>query len=83
MVWQDIIFTIGSIIFIIALIPSIRGKDKPALSTSLLTGSILFIFSTTYLTLNLTFSTVTTGILASAWLILAFQKYNETKKSTK
>lgn len=53
MLWQDWVFAIGSLIFAAALIPSVRGQDKPALSTSLTTGSVLIIFALTYLTLSL------------------------------
>jgi hypothetical protein len=72
--WQDIVLAIGSFVFALALIPSIISKDKPALWTSLLTGSVLFVFTVTYATLSLWYATVTTAFSASLWVVLAIQK---------
>ena len=65
MQWQDWVFSIGTWIFIIALIPTLRGKQKPELSTSLVTGGILAIFVATYLSLNLWLSALS-NVLTSA-----------------
>lgn len=73
--WQDFIFTVGSIIFAFALIPSILGPHKPALASSAMTGTVLFIFSLTYLSLNLIFSACATFITGLMWSTLAIQKY--------
>jgi uncharacterized membrane protein len=78
--WQDLIFTVGQIIFVFALIPTIRGKSKPALSSSIITGSILLILALTYLTLGLWFSTLASIATSANWWILAFQKYQQIKK---
>ena len=77
MVWQDIILSIGSWLFIIALIPSILGKNKPPISTSVLTGSVLAVFSLTYATLELWLSVASTALLSLAWFLLAVQKYRK------
>ena len=53
MVWQDIVLSVGAWIFFIALIPSIKSRDKPAIMTSLPTGIVLVIFALTYATLGL------------------------------
>ena len=74
MSWQDIVLSVGSWIFIIALFPSLLGKDKPPVSTSFLTGGILLIYALTYITLHLWLSIASTGILALAWLWLGVQK---------
>lgn len=81
MPWQDWIFTIGQFIFVIALIPTIRGKDKPAFITSLITTIILFSFAATYTTLQLWGSALFASLNASAWGILAVQKYFLDKKN--
>lgn len=73
--WQDYVIAVGSIIFVIALIPSVLGKHKPALSTSLLTGTVLLVFAMTYLTLSLWFAAITTTLTATLWYVLAVQKY--------
>ena len=80
MPWQDWIFSFGSGVFIFALFPSVLSKDKPALSTSIPTGGVLFCFALTYVTLELWLSAVVTFINALIWWIIAFQKY-KVKKS--
>ena len=75
MTWQDIVFSVGSWIFIIALIPSLISKDKPPVSSSLLTGSVLLIYALTYTTLHFWLTVASTGLLAIAWLMLAIQKF--------
>jgi len=75
MTWQDIVFSVGSWIFIIALLPSLFGKDKPPISTSLLTGSVLLIYALTYVSLDFWLSVASTGLLAIAWLTLGIQKF--------
>lgn len=77
MLWQDIIFTVGSWIFIFSLIPTIQGKQKPELSTSIITTVVLSIFSITYLTLGLKLSAISTTGTAIGWGILAYQRYRQ------
>lgn len=72
---QDYILSFGSILFVIALIPSIRAKDKPALSTSLMTAVVLTVFALTYLSLKFWFATFSTSLTAVCWYILAWQKF--------
>lgn len=74
MTWQDIVLSVGSWIFVIALLPSIFGKDKPPLVTSLMTGTILVIYAFTYSTLHLWLSVASTGAVGLAWFTLAVQK---------
>lgn len=81
MTWQDIIFGIGQWIFVIALVPSVLGKDKPALASSVLTGTVLAIFAVTYMTLSLWAAGVSTLLVAGMWYTLAIQKYLAGKKS--
>lgn len=71
--WQDAVFTAGSIVFLIALIPTILGPSKPAASTSAMTGTVLLLFAVTYLTLGLYLSAVTTSLTAAAWLTVLVQ----------
>ena len=72
---QDFIITIGTLLFVAALIPTILAKDKPALVTSLLSGSVLLVFSAVFASLHLWFSAATDIANASCWLILGIQKY--------
>lgn len=75
MAWQDIILTVGNYIFAIALLPSVFGPDKPALSSSLMTGTVLAIFGVVYLSLGLVSSTFSVALTSVIWFVLAYQKW--------
>lgn len=79
MFWQDLILTIGNVIFIIALVPSILSKDKPAILTSILSFLVLMSFAGVYVSLSLWASAVFIFITSILWLILAIQKYNSNR----
>lgn len=71
--WQDIILSIGSLAFSIALIPTIRAYEKPAISTSLMTAFFLGTFVVVDMTLNLPFAAVTNVLAVILWTVLAVQ----------
>ena len=75
--WQDIVLTIGQVIFIIALIPAIKHKHKPPFLTSVLNGIVLFSFVIVYLSLSLWFAAITTAVVGGFLLSLAIQKKAE------
>ncbi len=75
MAWQDIIIAAGQWVFLLALLPSIFGKDKPALATSILTGVVLAVLAFTYSTLSLWVSTISGILVSSGWFTLAVQKH--------
>ena len=74
MAWQDIIIAAGQWVFLLALLPSILGKDKPALATSILTGIVLAVLAFTYATLSLRISTISAILVSVVWFTLAVQK---------
>lgn len=76
---QDYIFAVGGIVFLVSLIPSIRDKQKPALSTSLLTGGVLILFALTYASLRFWFAAITQSVTAVLWLVLAYQRLSQNK----
>ena len=78
--WQDITLAVGSLIFAIALVPSIMSKDKPALWTSTVTGGVLIVFTGTYASLSLWYATFTTALAAILWIVLALQKILQNKQ---
>lgn len=82
MSWQEIVFTVGSWVFLLALLPSLLGRDKPALLTSIATGSVLIAFAVAYLSLSLTSSGISIGLLGCLWLVLALQKYIQRRRKT-
>ena len=73
--WQDVIFSIGSVIFAIALLPSVFSNDKPALATSVMTGTVLVIFTITYATLGLWSTAIINGMVSTIWWVLAWQVF--------
>lgn len=75
MEWQDFVISAGQIVLFLALIPSVLSKDKPAFSTSLLTGSVLAVFAFTFVTLSMWFSGLSAGLVSVTWFLLAGQKY--------
>jgi uncharacterized membrane protein YjdF len=77
--WQDIIIAIGSLVFSIALLPSVFSKHKPALWTSVITGIVLFILALTYASLRFWYATTITALTASLWLVLAAQNIFQSK----
>lgn len=81
MAWQDIVLSIGQWVFLIALIPSILGKDKPALSTSLMTGSLLIVFAFVYASLFLWVGGVSAFLVGLGWFVLAFQKWQQKQQA--
>lgn len=76
MLWQDIVLAVGGYVLAIALVPTILGKNnKPALSSSLLTGGILVVYAYVYATLHFWNAMASVSIAAIAWFVLAAQKY--------
>lgn len=70
---QDFVLSAGSMIFIIALLPTVFSATKPAITTSLLTGSTLAVFAATYQTLGFTYACLTTAASAALWIVIAAQ----------
>jgi hypothetical protein len=75
--WQDWVLSIGSLLFVIALLPSIFGKDKPALKTCVLTAIVMTAFSITYGSLGLWYTMFTSAIVTIEWYILWYQKIRQ------
>jgi hypothetical protein len=80
MIWQDLLFAGGGIIFALALIPAILHGDKPPLATSLTTGLLLAAFVVGYATLGLWLAAFTTAASSALWLTLAFQKVTQSEQ---
>jgi hypothetical protein len=74
MSWQDIVYSVGNLIFALSLIPSIRSDDKPHLYTSIPTAALLLVFAFTSYTLGLIMTAVVTLIGSALWAVLAVQK---------
>lgn len=73
MSWQDIVFGVGSILFILALIPTIRSGEKPAPTTSAATATILFFFGIAYMSLDLWFAAATSYLTSLTWAFILYK----------
>jgi hypothetical protein len=75
MPWQDWVLSIGCFLILLSLIPTIRGDQKPALTTSVMSAAIVAVFAFTMTTLGLWISGLANGGIAIAWSVLAVQRY--------
>jgi hypothetical protein len=73
MSWQDMVMTCGQFIFAVSLIPTIRAKEKPAWSTSLMTSIVSTAYIPTLWSLGLYVSFVATILVTLGWWTLFFQ----------
>lgn len=80
MPWQDWVFSISGIVLGASLIPTIRGDDKPALSTGVLTTIFVFILATTMTTMGLWLAAVTNYFIVGAWATISMQKYQQIRR---
>ena len=71
--WQDWILSISVLALNIALIPSLWGKAKPRLATSLLTALFLLPQTVVFFSLSLWYSLAMVLVNITLWLILALQ----------
>ena len=71
---QDYIYTAGSILFILSLLPALKAKEKPPRFTCALTGSVLYVYAINGYTLDLYFTAITTLVTAAVWTVLLFQR---------
>lgn len=69
----DIIFTVGGVIFAVALLPSVFGENKPAWKTSLITAVVLTVYAITFATIGFVFSATMNTITAIMWFVLFAQ----------
>jgi hypothetical protein len=73
MPWQDWVFFLGGFVLLAGLVPTLRGPDKPALTTSLMSAGLITLFAVTMGTLGLWLSALANASVAVAWCIIAIQ----------
>ncbi len=74
--WQDVLLAIVNWTLFVSLIPTVLSKtQKPTLLTSILTAVALAAITFTYATLSLWFAALPVLLTASAWFVLAYQRY--------
>ncbi len=79
--WHDIVLSVSVLAFNIALLPSLLGKHKPRVATSLLTALFLIPEVIVFFSLSLWYSFAMALINAIFWLILAIQRYTQVNAS--
>ena len=70
----DPIFAIGAVVLSAALLPAVFNDQKPPRSTCALTGSVLWLYALTFLSMGLLFSGALTGLSALLWTVLLVQQ---------
>ena len=80
MQWQDWAMSIGAFAILLSLVPTIRGDQKPALTTSVMSVVILGLFAFTMATLGLWLSSIANVGICFAWAVLAWQRYTAMKR---
>lgn len=77
MIWQDVVPIVGNIIFAVALIPSIRTKQKPHRLSCAMTASVLWLYVGTFWSQTLWYWSMATVATALVWTILLIQQRRE------
>lgn len=72
--WQDVVLAISVLAFNVALVPSLVGKQKPRVATSVLTAAFLIPELVVFISLSLWYSFTMTAINATFWTVLAIQR---------
>lgn len=77
MAWQDWVMSFATFVLGASLIPTIRGDDKPALSTSILTTVFVGVIAAVMASMGLWLSAFANAIIVVAWGVITTQKYQQ------
>lgn len=78
--WQDWVLAASGLILGASLIPTIRGSDKPALSTAITTTGVITVVSVTMATMGLWLATATNVLIVLGWATITLQKYRQVRQ---
>jgi hypothetical protein len=73
MKWQDMVFALGEVVFLISLFPSLLGDQKPEPVTSFATAFMLYLFLLVHASYGLWVTFTFAIVTATIWLILGLQ----------
>lgn len=74
--WQDTLLGAANWVLLVSLLPSIVSKEeKPALASSLITGTCLLAIAFSYYALGLMQAALPASLVALQWFILGYQRY--------
>lgn len=71
--WQDAVFAVGEIVFMVGLLPALFSTHKPPWFTSVVTGLMLCSFVAVQISYRNWWTTVLTSATALVWFALAVQ----------
>lgn len=71
--WQDAIFASGEVVFLLGLLPSVLGSNKPSPITSFVTAFMLYLFLLVHASYKLWWAFTLCSITASLWVALGIQ----------
>lgn len=80
MIWQDWVFTVGSLILTVGILPMLWHKHKPPLTSSIPVFVVLYAFTATYPTLNIYLACAIEGVQSTLWVALAVQRVQEVRR---
>ncbi len=67
---HDLIFSAGSLVLFLALLPALYHKTVMPISTTSLTGAVLFVFTLNYWSLHFWYATIVSALGVFAWAYL-------------
>lgn len=73
MSWQDLVFSVGGLVFIFTLIPMIREKTKIPFKTGAINAFVLWVYAMTFLTMGLEWSAWVAILTAFMWFKITTQ----------
>lgn len=77
--WQDMALSVSVLAFNVALVPSVVGKHKPRMVTSVFTALFLLPEIVVFFSLSLWYSFAMALLNALLWTTLAIQQYAQLK----
>jgi len=79
--WHDVVLSVSVLAFNLALLPSLIGKQKPRMATSIMTALFLIPEVIVFFSLSLWYSFSMALLNALFWLMLAIQRYAQVNAS--
>lgn len=71
--WQDWVFAVGEVVFLIGLLPTVFADEKPAPLTSFPTAAMLYAFVVVQYSYRNWMTLVLSLVTASLWVVLGVQ----------
>lgn len=79
MSWQDIVLGVGSVGFVIALLPAMKNRQKPPVSTCSINTVILISIICVYISFQLWLTVFIQIIITFQWIYIGWKRYQSDK----